>query len=507
MTYLEEMKAATNDFERSKVVEKYTNEFAALMVAAGLEPVVGVVPTANGQVWRPYTGIPAPELVEIISAIATADPDLGDRASELHGDILNCSNYQVALERTEPDPRPPTKEEVQAALEPDPDADSSTWLCPDPVKDGGLEALAKMVTPIATLHEGKVDHITNVTLIDREGSERNEGPFVPTLVHRNEDDQVVAISGYNTRPLKEFRDHNIGVEPATIEEVAEREYNPLYGYFHHARMKLSRKVYVLTRYSTFGSSSYLEENHPAWQTESQDAEEDLEPIEPTTSTIELDEEREEQFAAVDEKVSEFVQAAGGQDELERLCRLLFAVKEDKKQTTAEFNERIKEIENSIEGMLRARDEARYQRRLPIDETTDEDAEKALDAAAGVPPEIASESPETATWDDASTNPCISEPEETPANPEENQAETDDAEEPKPAEVDFPQCSGCKGYGDGPDGGVCELCAGEGIEPAVRESDDQGMLQCARCGHLRSFWAFVKFEGGLKGHVCNVCRKV
>ena len=75
-------------------------------------------------------------------------------------------------------------------------------------------------------------------------------------------------------------------------EVAEREYNPKWGYFYHARVKLSRKVFVLTQYTTYGDAAYLEENHPGWQTEEEEVDEaapvSSEPIEPSPSTIELD---------------------------------------------------------------------------------------------------------------------------------------------------------------------------------------------------------------------------
>lgn len=501
MTYLEKMTKAANDFERSKVVEAYTEEFAALIEAAGLSPVVGVVPTANGQVWVPYNNLPAADRIEIIAAIAQADEELGSRAAALNKDVLDCANYSAVLEGESEPRKPPTAAEVSKALEPDPDADSYVWLCPDPVDDGLLEALAKRITPLEQLHKGKIDHICTMAVVDREGELHPERDLVVTLIHRNEEDEIVAVTGYNVQALKEFRKTRVNLEPAPIEEVAEREYNPKLGYFNHARVKLSRKVYVLTRYVSYGDASYLEENHPAWQTEDEPEQE----IEPTTSSIELDEEREEDFAAVDEKVGEHVSLAGGRDELERLCSQLFAVKEDKKQTDKEFNEQIKALEDEIRGTLARRSRDRLQHRLPLEDgVPDEEAEKALDAAAEESQEEPSDGPETAPDEDPPTSPDDSEPEEeAPAS----EPEGFSAPEPDPPAHDFPQCEACDGFGKTTAGDPCEACGGEGIEPAVRESDDDGMLLCAMCRQPRSFWAFLKYEDGRKGHVCNVCRKV
>jgi len=515
MTYLEQMKAATNDFERSKVVERYTNEFAALMSAAGLNPTVGTVPTAEGQVWISYTNVPAKDLIDIIAAIATADVELGDRAAEIHGDILACANLSVALESMSEPRTPPTAEEVAAVLDPDPDAETIAWLCPEAMSHDDLELMASARTPLEKLHKGKLAFVCSLTLTDDEGGPHDTAPFVPIIVHRSEEDEIVAFTGYSALPLAEFRKTRADkLEPATVEEVLEREYNPKWGYFHHARVKYSRKVYVLTQYVTYGDAAYLEENHPAWQEPEESDVAGSKEIEPSPSTIELDEKpeilmpsREEQWDAVDENIGEFVRLAGGRDDLERLCRQLFAVKQEKKEADAEYNEQIKAIESDIQGIIRARDKDRYQHRLPLEAVPDAEAEKAIEAASEESQQEATEGPLPGPGDGPPIPLDNSEPEEEPPARELAEAESPETEELTPPVGDFPQCEACLGHGSAPGEGPCELCGGEGIPPEIRESDEDGMLLCARCGSLRSFWAFLKYDGGRKGHVCNVCRKV
>ena len=516
MTYLEKMKEAPNDFERSKVVEGYTIEFAAIMSAAGLEPRVGRVPTANGMAWVSYTNIPAMELIDIIAAISTADPELGDRASELHGDILNCANFSTALERDTDGPRlkAPTKEQIAAVLEPDPDADTATWLCPDPILLGDLEGAAALITPLEQLHKGKVDHIADITVTDTSGTARKDHDLVVTLIHRDEEDRVIAVTGYIAIALADFRKTYLHIDPATVEEVAEREYNPKWGYFHQARMKLSRRAYVLLTYATYGNVDYLVENHPAWQdavenVNDEEANNQAE-FEPSPSTIELDEDSNVTGNVTGNVTDEQDPAYPPRDELEQLCRQLFAVKQEKKDTDADFNETIKSLENDIRAMLHQRDSDRYQNRLPLEAVPDEEAEKALDAAAEESQETAPGAPQTAPEEETPASAEDSEPEAQPPEESAAQPETPEPEEstdPKGQPAFFPPCQACEGHSTLPGAEGCELCAGEGIEPTVRESDDDGLLLCARCGELRSFWAFLKYDGGRKGHICNVCRKV
>ncbi len=576
MSYFEEMKAATNDFERLKVVERYTNEFASLMAAAGLKPEVGLVATAKGQVWISYTTIPAASLVEIIASIATIDQKLGDRAAELHGEILNCANYTVALESESGPGEPPTAEEVAKAIEPDPDAETSARLCPDPMTKEDLAEAAALITPLDQLHKGKVDHIVDVNVTDPNGGIRKEQDLVVTLIHRNDEDEIVAISGYVIEHINEFHKRALLMKAAEPDEVAEREYNPKYGYFHFARVKRSRKVYVLTGYRTYGNADYLSGNHPAWGPNAErpsSGEDDvlageMEEAEGTATftspapghRIELDEEppfkskeavesvpleeqqktieemsagaHEEQGAPVPEAVEETVEGAVGdylppgrnikltapptRDELENLCRQLFAVKQDKKETDAEFNEQIKSFETDIQAVLHQRSEDRYQRRLSFEDgVPDQEAEAALDAAAEESQETAPCGLQAAPDDDAPGPPDNPEPRLKSAEecaPEASEAEPDDEEEieiepddEEEIEIEhFPHCGElcliCGGAG-------CKECDGEGVAPAVRESDGDGRLQCAKCGLPRAFWSFLKYGDGRKGHICNVCRKV
>lgn len=438
MTYREEIEAAEDDYSRMKIVEAYTLKFRQIMDAAGLEPVVGEV---NGR-WQSFDTIAAPDLVETMSAIEAADPELGKAARELVDDILECANYLAGQK----EPAPEEDVDGEPGI-PDLDADTAAWVSPEPVEADTIAAWSDLMTDWKLLEEGKIKHVAPV----------GDGVLLAVTNHEYVESVCAAVFGYHIIPLADFRKMNPDLEPAHIDEVAEREYNPKYGYFHHARMKLGRKVVVPTRYVCYATADYLESNGLV-ETE----------FEPTTNSIELDEEppASEPLEEQERKIQEAFSEPAPADELERLCRLLFAVKEEKSQTAAEFNEQIKQIESEIQALIRRRDADRYQHRLPLEGgVPDAEAEKALDAAAEESQDEPSEGPETAPKEEASADTDNSEPDEKPAENE----------------------------------------PGEAWEPAVRESDKDGKLLCVDCGALQPFWSFELFEGGKKGFVCAQCR--
>lgn len=499
-----------------------SERFADIMVAAALDPITG---ETDGENFIMLDEL-APTIVKKAAKdVARVDAELGVLANEILEKLWSAPNPALPPEPgpedgsvsdpydipAEPQDAKEKSENEKVSFSLSEDLEEFIVAHPERyfvMDDDYLATAIGKIQDINTIIEtGKA---TAIEVVGPDGKFLD----VPVAAY-SRDGKVEGVFSYPALSLREWENTWPGLKPCPLAEVEEREPNYSLGVLAGAKVKIGRRVYALGYLSLYVGELSLYARDRKDATAPPEAGD--EPDAPAPLNIELDEDE------VDEADPELLRPPGHSGiidddlylELERMNRVLYAVKLEKSEADRAFNEQIKEYEEKIRAQLRYISSYKDQYTLPFDDKRPPEPQQ--ESAPGEPEKAVYESP-----GDVGVDAQAEEPDDEPILYNED-GEVIGPDDEVPTSQEPPEthekheiekvhpCHGCDGTGFEHDNVLCSVCNGEAVRPATRGNGTTS-LKCFACGSMRPAFSFQNFRNGsdqdappLKGHICSACR--